>query len=145
MNDLLTSLKKDCLRMLVILGILKAQEAMTPFQKFCDFIKGYEVANPVNNNPFNDRYYWGGYLPKYGIVKESPGGFAMFETLALGEMYGETIVREIVNKHSQWNFYNFFALYAPTKDHNNPVAYAEAGALYMSVEPTANLKNTLNI
>lgn len=118
---------------------------MTPFQKFCAAIIQYEGANPANNNPFNDKYYFGGYLSKYGIVKESVGGFAIFETLELGTEYGTTIITQMIDKHPEWNFYDFFGVYAPTKDKNNPVRYAQTIAAEVGVEPTANLKSTLNI
>lgn len=118
---------------------------MTPKQNFFAFIRNYEGANPANNNPYDDKYFFGGYLPKYGTVKESSGGFAIFETLALGEMYGETIITQMILKHPGWDFYDFFSVYAPSKDNNNPMKYAKAGAAWMKVEPTANLKSILNL
>ncbi len=115
------------------------------FLQFCGFIKTYEGANPANNNPYDFRYYFGGYLPKYGIVKESTGGFAMFESLQIGEEYGQTCIREMILNHPEWNFYDFFNRFAPPSDNNNTSAYAEAGAKYMGVEVTSNLKQTLEL
>lgn len=118
--------------------------SMTPFQKFLAFIRTYEGANPGNNNPYDFRYYPGGYLPKYGTVKESPGGFAMFKTLALGTIYGETCIREMIDNHPQWSFNDFFNRFAPPSE-NDTATYALRAAETFSVEPTANLKNTLNM
>lgn len=113
--------------------------------EFFKCISGYEGANPANNNPTNERYYFGGYLPKYGVVKESTGGFAMFETLEIGTQYDMECLREMVVNHPKWDFYDFFATFAPSKDNNNPVLYAKSIAAEMQVEPTSNLKTTLNI
>lgn len=114
------------------------------FLEFCGLIKNNEGANPANNNPYNDRFYYGEYLPKYGTVKESSGGFAIFETLVQGEEYGETIIRQLILKHPEWDFLDFFAVYAPLKDHNDPVGYAKKIAAEMKVAVTANLKSILN-
>lgn len=115
------------------------------FLEFCGFIKTYEGANPANNNPYDFKYYFGGYLPKYGTVKESFGGFAIFETLALGELYGQTCITEMINNHPEWDFLDFFNVYAPSDDKNNPILYAKTIAAEMGVESTANLKDTLNL
>lgn len=123
-------------------------EPVPPVSRLPEFFKcisQYEGANPANNNPTNERYYFGGYLPKYGVVKESIGGFAMFETLEIGTEYDTECLREMVTNHPQWDFYDFFAVFAPSKDNNNPVLYAKTIAAEMQVEPTSNLKTTLNI
>ena len=115
------------------------------FLEFCGYIKIYEGANPANNNPYDFRYYFGGYLPKYGIVKESSGGFAMFETLALGEEYGQTCITEMVQNHPEWDFLDFFNRFAPPSDNNNTILYAKTIASQMKVDVTSNLKQTLGI
>lgn len=112
---------------------------LTNFNRFCGFIIQYEGANTANNNPFDDKYYYGGYLAKYGTVKESSGGFAMFSTYELGYEYGSTIVKEILTAHQDWDFFDFFAYYAPTKDDNNPVLYGKTVAGWCGVPPTTIL------
>lgn len=144
--------------MLQILGMIEPKEpvqsvsmatttsaSQSNFERFCGFIKTYEGANPLNNNPYDFRYYFGGYLPKYGTVKESSGGFAMFETLAIGEEYGETCITEMVQNHPEWSFNDFFNRYAPDSDGNDSELYAFRAAEVFAVEPSANLKSTLNI
>ena len=116
-----------------------------PFLEFCGFIKTYEGANPANNNPYDFRFYFGGYLPKYGVVKESVGGFAMFETLELGEMYGQTCITEMVMNHPEWNFLDFFTRFAPPSDNNDTALYAKTIATEMGVDVSANLKSTLKL
>ena len=116
-----------------------AVPTLTNKARFDGFIIQYEGANPANNNPFDDKYYYGGYLEKYGTVKESSGGFAMFSTYALGYEYGSTITKEIMTAHQDWNFYEFFSYYAPTKDENDPVKYAQTVAGWCGVPPTTVL------
>jgi len=115
------------------------------FLEFCGHIKTYEGANPANNNPYDFRYYFGGYLPKYGIVKESLGGFAMFETLAIGEEYGQTCIREMILNHPEWTFLDFFTRFAPPSDNNNTELYASTIASEMGSNISSNVKDTLNI
>lgn len=149
-DEILTSLRNSLLWAQRYLATMVFREpvhpvVMTPIQNFGKFIESYEGANPANNNPGDFRFYFGGYLPKYGLVKESQGGFAIFETYDLGWEYMINSITQMVNNHSQWDFFDFFSVYAPWKDHNDPVKYAKAGAAWMKVEPTANLKGTLNL
>ncbi len=121
------------------------QPTVSRFPEFCALIKTYEGANTANNNPYDEKYYFGGYLPKYGVVKESPGGFAMFESLALGELYGETCITEMIDHHPEWNFFQFFSVYAPANDKNDPVLYANTIAKQMGTVATTNLKTFLGL
>ena len=108
-------------------------------------IRQYEGANPANNNPYDFRYYAGGYLPKYGTVRESSGGFAMFGTLALGEFYGETCIKEMIHNHPKWTFYDFFNRFAPSSDNNNPTAYADWVAQRCGLPATTVLSTGLKV
>ena len=122
-----------------------AQFAPSRLPEFFKCIAAYEGANPANNNPTNERYYFGGYLPKYGVVKESSGGFAMFETLEIGIEYDTTCLSEMVTNHPEWDFLDFFSVFAPTKDKNDPVLYAKTISSEMGVVVTSNVKTTLNL
>lgn len=115
------------------------------FPQFCGFVRTYEGANPANNNPYNEKYYYGGYLPKYGVVKKSVGGFAMFSTLALGEEYGETCIMERIMANPEWTYLDFFMVFSPPSDDNDTVKYASTIAAEIGVESSANLKTTLNL
>lgn len=127
----------------LVTPIVQSSTSSSTFEQFCGFIKTYEGANPVNNNPYDFKYFSGGYLPKYGVVKESSGGFAIFETLALGEEYGQTCITEMIQNHPTWNFLDFFAVFAPSDDNNNPVLYATTVAKWMNVPPTTILSTFL--
>ena len=118
---------------------------VTRFPQFVALIAQYEGAVPANNNPYNFKFFRGGYLPKYGVVKCSVGGFAMFSTLALGEEYGQTCIKEMIDNHPEWNFWDFFEEFAPVSDDNNTLLYADTIAKEMGTVATTNLKTFLNV
>lgn len=99
-------------------------------QTFCEGIKFREGANPANHNEGNCKYNYGGYLPMYGKVGRSVGGFAIFETDALGHLYLQNLIKGIIHKHPTLSFYTFFAGdgswpgYAPKIDNNDPLSYS---------------------
>ena len=109
-------------------------------ERFCAAIIGHEGAVPENNNPFNCKFYYGGYLPIYGEVKCSVGGFAMFSTYALGYLYGVNTVKEIIRNHPGLTFLGFFEIFAPASDGNNPPGYSKivATACGMQVDSLVN-------
>jgi hypothetical protein len=105
----------------------------TPKPTLADFLKfqwQFEGANPANNNPGNYRFFYGGYLPIYGDVKKSVGGFAVFKTLALGELYATNSTKNVVKNHPELTILTYLGGdgdwrgYAPASDGNNPVEYA---------------------
>lgn len=110
--------------------ILPPQHPLSLLDTFCEAIKFREGANPAINNPGNCKYYYGGYLPLYGDVKRSQGGFAIFSTYELGWLYLENLVKEIIKTHPTLTFYTFFAGdgewkgYSPANDGNDPVSYS---------------------
>lgn len=99
-------------------------------ETFCSTIKLREGANPANNNPGNAKYYYGGYLPIYGKVTRSGGGFAVFPTYSQGWLYLENLVKEIIHNHPALTFYQFFAGvgafpgFSPADDDNDPQSYS---------------------
>jgi hypothetical protein len=118
------------------------QPTPTLLDTFCAAIAFREGANPTNNNEGNCKFYYGGYLPIYGIVKRSVGGFAMFPTKAQGDLYLQNLIKGIIHNHPNLTFLTFFAGngkgwggYAPAADKNDPVSYAEqvAGKCGVSV------------
>lgn len=96
--------------------------------KFCNAIRDYEGApgdlNYRNNNPGNCRCSPLGYLPQYGDV-QCVNGFAVFPTMELGEEYLQNLVYHRVLAHPDWSFLDFFQVYAPSGDDNDPEAYAD--------------------
>lgn len=95
-------------------------------------------------NPGNVRFYPGGYLPKYGTVTESLlgkdvakgiRGFAIFPSYELGFLYLKNLIRTKAIKNPTQNLYQFFSIYAPASDNNNPRLYAEAVAKALNVNP----------
>ncbi len=114
--------------------------------EFCTALRDFE-GNPgdlnyKNNNPGNCRCSQVGYLPKYGKVK-CVKNFAVFETYELGWLYLTNLVADRVRNHREWDFYRFFAVWAPSSDNNNPKHYAETIAKRLGVPPTTKLSTIL--
>lgn len=115
-----------------------------------DFLKWqwqFEKAVPANKNPGNYRFYYGGYLPIYGNVKKSVGGFAMFPTLAQGQMYATTSTKVVIKNHPELTILTYiggnknWSGYAPASD-NNPVSnYATFIATHLGVKTSFLMKN----
>ena len=119
----------------------------TTLDKFCLAIRDNEGApgdaNYLNNNPGNCRFNADGYLPKYGHVTESPAGFAIFPSYAIGWMYLETMVTHRIEAHPNWTYLQFFEDYAPSSDKNNPLAYAVFVAKRVGVDVNTLIKTIL--
>lgn len=105
----------------------EAPHADTMLETFCGAIKDFEGApgqlNYRNNNPGNCRCSKVGYLPKYGNVR-CVNNFAVFETWALGWEYLLNLVNHRASEHPNWTITDFFNVYAPTADSNDPNRYA---------------------
>ena len=67
----------------------------------------------------------------------------MFESLQIGEEYGQTCITEMIKNHPEWDFYDFFGRFAPDFDNNNSKLYAETVAGWMKVSPNTVLKTLL--
>ena len=116
-----------------------------------DFLKWqwqFEGANPAINNPGNFRYFYGGYLPIYEPVGISKGGFAVFPTLFLGELYAINSTKNIIKNHPELTILTYLAGdgdwrgYAPVSDKgNNPPEYAHFIASHIGVTPSFLMKD----
>jgi len=107
-----------------------------------DFLKWQwqlEGAVPANNNPGNYKFFYGGYMPIYGNVKRSVGGFAMFPTLAQGELYAATCTKGVIKHHPELTILTYLGGngdwpgYAPSSDRNNPLDYATFVSSHLGV------------
>ena len=112
---------------------------------FCKAIRDFEGVpgdlNYRNCNPGNCRCSPVGYLPKYGNVKCSPGGFAIFPTYELGWEYLQALVHHRAELHPEWTVLDFFKVYAPAGDNNPTEKYAKYVAARCGVIPTTKLKD----
>lgn len=153
MATLLESLKQDCLRMLEILGILRAKQDLpvnlpiapssppiptvintSKLEKFCLAIRDFEGRPPKgdfkgdknwrNNNPGNCRYSKVGYLPIYQPVRKDKDGFAIFKDYPTGWLYLQNLVKHKVAKNPNQTLFQFISIYAPVEDANEPKVYA---------------------
>lgn len=125
---------------------------LAPSVKLADFLKWqwqFEGAVPSNNNRGNYRFYHGGYLPIYGNVKCSVGGFAMFPTLAQGDLYATNCTKSVIKNHPELTILTYlggngaWGGYAPASDHNPVLAYATFIAKGLGVGINFLMKNLI--
>ena len=107
--------------------------------EFCNAISTYEGGvgdlNHRNNNPGNCRYFSGGYLPIYGVVKQDKNGFAIFKDWDTGMLYLENMIKYKAIKRPTQTITQFMSIYAPFSDGNNPVMYADFIGKQLGVNP----------
>lgn len=115
-----------------------------------DFLKWqwqFEGAVPANFNPGNYRFFYGGYLPVYGEVKKSVGGFAMFPTLQQGELYATNSTKNVIKHHPELTILTYLGGdgnwrgYAPVEDGNNPAQYATFIGNHLGVDKLFLMRN----
>lgn len=99
-----------------------------------------------NNNPGNFKFSSVGYLEKYGNVKKDSGGFAIFPTYDQGWMYLTESLRIWATKGNSrykpdMTITQFFKVYAPYSDGNDPVRYASAVAKKIGVSTFTQIKD----
>ena len=111
---------------------------------FCRAIRDYEGKagdrNYRNNNPGNCRYSSVGYLPVYGHVGKDAQNFAVFGTYALGWLYLQNLVKYKINTNPGQTIIDFFKVYAPSSDGNDPVRYAAYVAGQCGAAPSLQMK-----
>ncbi len=88
-----------------------------------------------NNSPGNVRFSPVGYLPIYEPVGKDADNFAIFKDYATGFLYLKNLILEKAQKLPSDNLFDFFNVYAPKSDGNDPIAYAEAVGVSMNVNP----------
>lgn len=110
---------------------------------FCQYLTDFEGKpgdlNYRNKNP--------------GNIRGRDGKFLVFKTWDIGMEYlKDYVLKAITGKHLAYkkyypsmNFYQFFRVYAPTSDNNQPSHYAEVVCKRMQVSPNDIMKTTLNI
>jgi hypothetical protein len=118
---------------------------------FCEAIRDYEGSpgdlNYQNNNPGNCRCSPVGYAAEYGnvlCVETASGKFAKFPTYALGWLYLKNLVDGRIKANPSWTFFDFFRVYSPRADSNDPSAYAEFVAKRCDLPATARLIAFIN-
>lgn len=100
--------------------------------------------NYRNNNPGNCRFHFGGYLSKYGNVKQDKDGFAIFPTYEQGWMYLQNMLLNWAKTtRADWTVLQLMESYAPTADNNDPIAYAKYLTDHLGVDAETKLKDLL--
>lgn len=153
LNNILKDMFKKIIDLALQILNLKKRTMNTKLQLWAQAIKeheGWSVGSHSyrNNNPGNFKYSTSGYLSKYGLVKKDAGDFAIFPTYDQGWLY-------LVNSLKNWattgnslykptmTLLQFFHVYAPTSDNNDPNAYANAVAQKIGVPTSTQIKDLL--
>ena len=108
---------------------------------WCQAIKIMEGAKPERNNPGNIRFIG----QQYAV---NDRGFCKFDTYQHGyEALKTLLVNACTGKskfyNSSGNLYDFYKVYAPSSDGNNPKHYAEFVANYIGVDPLTVIKTLI--
>ena len=116
--------------------------------KLATYIRDFEGSpgdrNYRNNNPGNVRFYDGGYLAKYGRVEQDKDGFAIFPTYEQGFSYlCNMLLNWAKTTRANWTILQLMQSYAPTADHNDPVAYANNLTKRLGVDASTRLSDLL--
>lgn len=134
---------------------------VSKLEKFCLAIKEHEGWYPPspaypngsrsyrNNNPANAKYFGGNYDPIYGVVKKDVAGFAIFRDYETGWLYLNNLVRKSADGRKRPTYFpnmtilQFFSVYAPASDNNDPVRYATFVAGKVGLPVTARISSLL--
>ena len=105
---------------------------------FCEAICKYEGANPANNNPFDLKD--GHYTQSNGSTGvDKNNGIAIFPDYQIGYNAGKKLIvsacsGQIPAYNENGTIVDFFDVYAPSSDSNNPTAYADWVGLQIGVD-----------
>jgi hypothetical protein len=124
--------------------IVKPMETTSLLTKFCIAIRDYEGQpgdlNYRNNNPGNCRFSSVGYSSIYGDVKKDSRGFAIFPTYELGFLYLTNLIKEKISANPEQSILQFFHIYAPSSDKNDPDTYASWVANQIGLSAQTHIK-----
>lgn len=121
-------------------------------KKLAEYIRDYEGKpgdrNYRNNNFINARFHFGGYMPKYGKVTQDKDGFAVFPTAEQGWAYSCNMLLAACKGQSgtfkpNMTMVQFFNVFAPTEDKNDPATYCKHVCAQMGIPITTQLKDLL--
>lgn len=112
---------------------------------WCEAATKMEGAKPELHNPGNIKC--DSIMNKDATGKDSRG-FCIFPTEekgynALRNMFIRACTTGSTNYKPTMSLYQFYAVYAPSSDANNPNHYAEFVAQYIGVDPNAEIKNII--
>lgn len=108
---------------------------------WCAAIKQMEGAEPERNNPGNLRFIG----QEYSV---NNNGFCKFDTYQHGYNALQSLLVNACSGHSnlynsKGTLYDFYNIYAPSSDGNNPKHYAEFVAKYIGVSPSVIISTLL--
>lgn len=115
-------------------------------RNFCLAIQSREGYLNPSQYPPRGSTSWRNQNP--GNCKDLNGNFLVFDTYEIGFAYLENYVRRVmVNKHLAYptdpTIAQYFAVYAPTADSNDPTSYANEVASKLGVNSSFLIKNLI--
>jgi len=126
---------------------------MTPskIKQFAEAIKlheGYfkDSRSYRNNNPGNFKYT--AYTKSLGATDKDPQNFCIFPSYLVGfnaltQFLKDACSSKLRAYKGTMNLYQFFSVYAPAADQNNPHRYAEFVAKYIGIPTDTQIKSFL--
>lgn len=87
-----------------------------------------------NNNPGNLKF-----AGQREAIGKDERGFAIFGDYNAGLRALQNDIDSKIRRHPEWNFEDFFKIYAPASDSNRPLQYASAVAQKLGVSAKTNL------
>ena len=96
-----------------------------------------------NNNPGNFRYNT--FTKSLGAIDKDPQGFCIFPSYNVGFNALLTFLRyactdKLKSYKGTMNLYEFFSVYAPATDSNNPKRYADFVAQFIGIPAETQIK-----
>lgn len=144
--NLFEQLERARLWLLALQRKLMPENQLTQFAKAVELHEGYYKGSRSyrNNNPGNLRYT--AYTASLGAKAKDTGNFCIFASYSAGfEALRAFLKDACTNKLKAYkgtmSLYQFFEVYAPAADKNNPHRYADFVAQYLNI-PTETQINT---
>ncbi len=127
---------------------LMPQAKLSQFAKAIQTHEGYFKGSRSfrNNNPANFRYT--SYTKLLGAIDKDPQGFCIFPSYAVGFNALKVFLKDACSDQLKrykgtMTLYEFFAVYAPSSDNNNPRHYAEFVAKYIGIPADTKINSFL--
>lgn len=136
---------------LILLKLMAIIKGKTLLETFCEAIKMHEGWTPTsrsrrNFNPGNLKYT--DLTKSLGAINKDKDNFAIFANYDAGfKALMDFVVLACTNKLKAYKgdmmIFEFFNVYAPSSDNNNPIRYAMVVARYCGISEREFIKNLL--
>lgn len=143
--NLFEQLEQAKLSLLTLLRKLMPESQLTQFAKAIELHEGYYKGSRSyrNNNPGNLRYT--AYTASLGAKAKDTGSFCIFRSYnegfeALRGFLRDACTNKLRAYKGTMTLYDFFNVYAPAADKNNPKRYADFVATYLNISAETQIE-----